>query len=53
MFRTVMATGVLAIIGIVALKLILGIFGGLVGFFFILLFLALEDRHLRRDRRIR
>ncbi len=42
MFRTVMATGVMAIIGIIALKFIFGVFGGLVGLFFVLLFLALK-----------
>jgi hypothetical protein len=42
MFRTVFATGVMAIIGIVALKLIFGIFGGLVGLFFVLLFWAIK-----------
>jgi hypothetical protein len=42
MVRTVFATGVMAIIGIVALKLIFGIFGGLVGLFFVLLFWAIK-----------
>ena len=42
MFRTVMATGVMAILGIIALKFIFGVFGGLVGLFFVLFFLALK-----------
>jgi len=42
MVRTVFGVGVLAIFGIVALKLIFGVFGALVGFFFVLLFIALK-----------
>jgi len=42
MFRTVMATGVMAILGIFALKFIFGIFGGLVGLFLMLFFLAVK-----------
>jgi phage shock protein PspC (stress-responsive transcriptional regulator) len=37
-----MATGVMAILGIIALKFIFGVFGGLVGLFFVLFFLALK-----------
>jgi hypothetical protein len=39
MLRTIFSIGALAIVGIIALKFIFGIFGGLVG---ILLFLALK-----------
>lgn len=42
MVRTVMATGVMAILGIFALKFIFGIFGGLVGLFLMLFFLAVK-----------
>ncbi|HUO51652.1 MAG TPA: hypothetical protein VMT93_03960 [Gemmatimonadaceae bacterium] len=42
MFRTIMGVGVLAIIGIIAMKLVFGIFGLLVGWFFVLLFVALK-----------
>jgi len=42
MVRTVFGVGVMAIIGIVALKLIFGVFGALVGLLFVLLFMALK-----------
>jgi hypothetical protein len=42
MLRTILAVGLLAILGIVALKFIFGIFGLLVGALFFLLFLALK-----------
>jgi hypothetical protein len=42
MFRTVFAVGAMAIIGLIALKLIFGVFGALVGLFFILFFWALK-----------
>jgi membrane protein implicated in regulation of membrane protease activity len=42
MFRTVFAVGAMAIIGIVALKLMFGIFGALVALFFVLFFWALK-----------
>jgi hypothetical protein len=42
MFRTVMAVGAMAIIGIIALKLIFGVFGALVGLFLVLCFWALK-----------
>ncbi|HKV52817.1 MAG TPA: hypothetical protein VJO52_16600 [Gemmatimonadaceae bacterium] len=42
MLRTIFSVGALAIVGIIALKFIFGIFGGLVGILFVLLFLALK-----------
>ena len=42
MVRTVFGVGVMAIIGIVALKLIFGVFGALVGLFFLLLIMAIK-----------
>lgn len=42
MLRTIFSIGALAIVGIIALKFIFGIFGGLVGILFFLLFLALK-----------
>ena len=42
MFRTVFAVGALAIVGIVALKLFFGVFGALVGLFFLLFFWAVK-----------
>jgi len=42
MLRTIFSIGALAIIGLIALKFIFGIFGGLVGILFVLLFLALK-----------
>jgi hypothetical protein len=42
MVRTVFGVGVMAIIGIVALKLIFGVFGALVGLFFVLLIMAIK-----------
>jgi len=42
MFRTVFAVGAMAIIGIIALKLIFGVFGALVGLFIMLCFWALK-----------
>jgi hypothetical protein len=42
MLRTIFSIGALAIVGIIALKFIFGIFGGLVGILFVLLFLALK-----------
>jgi hypothetical protein len=42
MLRTVFAVGTMAILGIVALKLMFGVFGVLVGILFALFFLALK-----------
>lgn len=42
MLRTIFSIGALAIVGLIALKFIFGIFGGLVGILFVLLFLALK-----------
>ena len=42
MLRTIFSIGALAIVGIIALKFVFGIFGGLVGILFVLLFLALK-----------
>ena len=42
MFRTVFAVGAMAIVGIVALKLFFGVFGALVGLFFLLFFWAVK-----------
>ena len=42
MFRTVFAIGAMALIGIFALKLIFGVFGGLVALFILLCFWALK-----------
>lgn len=42
MFRTVFAVGAMAIAGLIALKLIFGVFGFLVGGFFFLFFIALK-----------
>jgi hypothetical protein len=42
MFRTVFAVGAMAIVGVLAMKLMFGIFGALVGLFVVLLFWALK-----------
>lgn len=42
MLRTVFAVGVLAILGLIAMKFVFGIFGWLVGLMFWLFFLALK-----------
>jgi|GEM_PF-298177 len=42
MLRTIFSIGALAILGLIALKFVFGVFGGLVGILFVLLFLALK-----------
>jgi hypothetical protein len=42
MFRTIFAVGVLAILGLIALKLVFGIFGWLIAFMFWLLWVAIK-----------
>ena len=42
MFRTILMVGLMAILGIIALKFVFGIFGFLVGMLFFLLILALK-----------
>ena len=42
MFRTIFAVGVLAILGLIALKLVFGIFGWLVAVMFWLLWVAIK-----------
>jgi hypothetical protein len=44
MLRTIFSIGLFAVLGLIALKFIFGIFGLAVGLFFSLLFLAFEDR---------
>jgi hypothetical protein len=42
MFRTIFAVGVMAILGLIALKLVFGIFGWLIAFMFWLLWVAIK-----------
>ena len=42
MLRTIFSIGALAILGLIALKFVFNIFGGLVSILFVLLFLALK-----------
>ena len=42
MLRTLFSIGVMAMVGIVAMKLVFGLFGGFVGLMLALLFLALK-----------
>jgi uncharacterized BrkB/YihY/UPF0761 family membrane protein len=42
MFRTIFSVGILAILGLFALKFVFGIFGWLVGFLLWLFFIALK-----------
>jgi hypothetical protein len=42
MLRTIFSVGALAILGLIALKVVFNIFGGLVTILFVLLFLALK-----------
>jgi len=42
MLRTIFSIGALAILGLIALKLVFGFFGGLIGILFFLLILALK-----------
>ncbi|HEX6807015.1 MAG TPA: hypothetical protein VF118_03445 [Gemmatimonadaceae bacterium] len=42
MLRTIFSIGALAILGLIALKFVFGVFGGLVGILFWLLFVALK-----------
>lgn len=42
MLRTIFSVGALAILGLIALKFVFGVFGGLVSILFVLLFLALK-----------
>jgi len=42
MFRTVFAVGAMAIIGILAMKLVFGVFGALIALFLVLFFWALK-----------
>lgn len=42
MLRTIFAIGVMALLGLFALKFLFGIFGGLIGIFFALLSLAIK-----------
>jgi len=42
MLRTIFSIGALSILGLIALKFVFGVFGGLVGILFVLLFLALK-----------